>query len=126
MPPIGPNFTRVAVGPDDHGTPAMFVNGKSDDPKAAKAIAITWAYAEDVAERAGADSLITLRSEATSHEMTADFDPNGGVDWTVTVTTGAFPDVGRFVLLTGRVTMAEGVDAPPVLFWAQTLKVEEK
>jgi hypothetical protein len=124
MGAIGPNFTRVAVGPDDNGTPAMFVNGKSDIAKAEKAIAITWVYAEDVAD-GNEPMTMTLRSEASSHRLAA-FDPNGAADWTVTVREGELPDVDRYVLLMGVATMPPGGGGPATIRWSQNFQVEKK
>jgi hypothetical protein len=123
MPPIGPNFTKVAVGLDDHDRPAMFVNGRSDSAKAEKSIDVTWVKAEDVAD-GNEPMTMTLRSEDASHRL-APFDPNGGTVWTITVTEGERPEVNQYVLLMGVATMPPDGDGPATIRWSQTLKVDE-
>ncbi len=114
MPPLGPNFTAVRVGKDDNGTPAMFVDGVSTDGRKDMTIEISWGFAADVA----------ARSESSQRQLTSDFDPAKGEAWTLRVTGIELPEVGAFVVLTGRATMADGSPPPPVIVWSQTFDVE--
>lgn len=115
MPPLGPNFTRVAVGEDDHHTRKVFIDGQSEADRTNMEIVIEWSLVDAAAARSDAAPLGRLDR----------FDPNSGAAWTA-VSDKGLPEVGDFVLVTGRATMVNGAAPPPVIIWSQTLQVERK
>jgi hypothetical protein len=117
---LGPNFTRVAVGPDANDHPTLFINGKSSSG-VKPPVEISWVESAKLANGDGEFRGMVLQAGAQPHavgKFTSD-----GTDWTIRTTPDPLPEVGEWIVVSGRMP-SKHAGAPPFL-WSTTLQVEK-
>jgi hypothetical protein len=131
---FGPNFTRVAIGPNAHGEPTLFIDGASDgvvEPR----VEILWVEADKVQaahHEAGASARLAAfefrglaLADGAAQRSLADRDVTNS-QWRVELTPPpedfAAPDT--WISLSGRMPTEDADGAPDYVVWSNMLKVE--
>ncbi len=118
----GPNFTRVAVEPAAKvkGKKTLFINGESS-PGVKPPLEIAWVAAANV-KRDGMFNGMVLVPRTKKHHFGPYTQGVNGTDWSVEIANQTAPDVGDWIVLSGRL-QSKDPSAPPIV-WSNTLRVE--